>query len=176
MIMLKIYNKLLRINYPIRTSFVRGFQLINKKSLYYTYFFSFFIKCKNILRSKVTKPQKQQTENVYTEMRVISTLNKNGNMLPLKRNIKQTSLRSEEATQRTNMRDLTSQSNVLPGKSIYCQQSQNKQPKTNKNIQLLLSHTEPSQQHVAIIIQQITAAKNSAPRAHQNPPHEIRTS
>lgn len=96
-------------------------------------------------------------------------------MLPLKRNIKQTSLRPEVATHRTNMRDLTSQSNALPGKSIYCQQSQNKQPKSNKNIQLLLSHAEPSQQHVAIIIQQTTAAKNSAPKAHQKPPHEIRT-
>jgi len=38
MIMLKIYNKLLRINHLIETSFVCGFQLINKKSLYYTYF------------------------------------------------------------------------------------------------------------------------------------------
>jgi hypothetical protein len=38
MIMLKIYNELLRINHPIRTSFVCGFQLINKKSLYYAYF------------------------------------------------------------------------------------------------------------------------------------------
>jgi hypothetical protein len=32
--MLKIYNELLRINYPIEISFVCGFQLINKKSLY----------------------------------------------------------------------------------------------------------------------------------------------
>ena len=31
MIMLKIYNELLRINHPIGTSFVCGFQLINKK-------------------------------------------------------------------------------------------------------------------------------------------------
>jgi hypothetical protein len=38
MIILKIYNELLRINYPIETSFVCGFQLSNKKSLYYTYF------------------------------------------------------------------------------------------------------------------------------------------
>ena len=29
--MLKIYNELLRINHPIGTSFVCGFQLINKK-------------------------------------------------------------------------------------------------------------------------------------------------
>jgi len=36
--MLKIYNKLLRINHPIGISFVCGFQLSNKKSLYYTYF------------------------------------------------------------------------------------------------------------------------------------------
>jgi len=36
--MLKIYNELLRINHLIRTSFVCGFQLSNKKSLYYTYF------------------------------------------------------------------------------------------------------------------------------------------
>jgi hypothetical protein len=33
--MLKIYNELLRINHPIGTSFVCGFQLTNKKSLYY---------------------------------------------------------------------------------------------------------------------------------------------
>ena len=38
MIMLKFYNKLLRINHPIETSFVCGFQLSNKKSLHYTYF------------------------------------------------------------------------------------------------------------------------------------------
>jgi len=38
MIMLKIYNELLRINHLIGTSYVCGFQLINKKSLYYTYF------------------------------------------------------------------------------------------------------------------------------------------
>jgi len=38
-------------------------------------------------------------------MRVTSTLNENGNMLPLKRNIKQTSLRPEVATHITNMRD-----------------------------------------------------------------------
>jgi len=38
MIMLKIYNELLRINHPIEISFVFGFQLSNKKSLYYTYF------------------------------------------------------------------------------------------------------------------------------------------
>ena len=29
--MLKMYNELLRINHPIGTSFVYGFQLINKK-------------------------------------------------------------------------------------------------------------------------------------------------
>jgi hypothetical protein len=38
MIMLKFFNELLRINHPIGTFFVCGFQLINKKSLYYTYF------------------------------------------------------------------------------------------------------------------------------------------
>jgi len=37
MIMLKIYNELLRINHPSGT-FVCDFQLNNKKSLYYTYF------------------------------------------------------------------------------------------------------------------------------------------
>jgi hypothetical protein len=37
MIMLIIYNELLMTNHSIRTSFVRGFQLSNKKSLYYTY-------------------------------------------------------------------------------------------------------------------------------------------
>jgi len=36
--MLKIYNELLRIKHLIGTSLVCGFQLINKKSLYYTYF------------------------------------------------------------------------------------------------------------------------------------------
>jgi hypothetical protein len=36
--MLKIYNELLRINHPIGTFFMCGFQLSNKKSLYYTYF------------------------------------------------------------------------------------------------------------------------------------------
>jgi len=36
--MLKIYNEILRINHPIETFFVCGFQLINKKNLYYTYF------------------------------------------------------------------------------------------------------------------------------------------
>jgi len=51
---------------------------------------------------------------------------------------------------------------------MYCQASQstasrakNNQPKSNKNIQLLISHAEPSQQHEAIIIQQTTAAKGS---------------
>jgi len=60
---------------------------------------------------------------------------------------------------------------------MYCQASQstasrakNKQLKTNKNIQLLLSHAELSQQHEAIIIQQTTDAKNSTPRAHQKLP------
>ena len=103
-------------------------------------------------------------------MRVTSTLKLKWEHAPIEKKQKQTSLRPELATHRTNMRDLTSQINALPGKSIYCQQSQNKQPKNNKNIQLLLSHAEPSQQHVAIIIQQTIAAKNSAPRAHQNPP------
>jgi hypothetical protein len=37
MIMLKNYNELLMINHPIGTSFVCGFQLSSKKSLYYTY-------------------------------------------------------------------------------------------------------------------------------------------
>ena len=35
--MLTIYNELLMTNHPIGTSFVCGFQLSNKKSLYYTY-------------------------------------------------------------------------------------------------------------------------------------------
>jgi len=38
MIMLNFFNELLRINHLIGTFFVCGFQLINKKSLYYTYF------------------------------------------------------------------------------------------------------------------------------------------
>ena len=38
MIMLKIYNELLMINHPIEIPFVCGFHMINKKSLYYTYF------------------------------------------------------------------------------------------------------------------------------------------
>jgi hypothetical protein len=38
MIVLEIYNELLRINHLIGTSFVCGFQLSNKKNLYYTYF------------------------------------------------------------------------------------------------------------------------------------------
>jgi uncharacterized protein (UPF0305 family) len=37
MIMLIIYNELLMTNHPIGTSFVCGFQLSNKKNLYYTY-------------------------------------------------------------------------------------------------------------------------------------------
>jgi hypothetical protein len=36
--MLIIYNELITINHPIGTSFVCGFQLSNKKSLYYIYF------------------------------------------------------------------------------------------------------------------------------------------
>jgi len=35
--MLIIYNESLMINHPIETIFVCGFQLSNKKSLYYTY-------------------------------------------------------------------------------------------------------------------------------------------
>jgi len=38
MIMLIIYNELITINHPIGTFFVCGFQLSNKKSLYYIYF------------------------------------------------------------------------------------------------------------------------------------------
>jgi hypothetical protein len=37
MIMLIIYNELITINHPIETFFVCGFQLSNKKSLYYIY-------------------------------------------------------------------------------------------------------------------------------------------
>jgi hypothetical protein len=37
MIILIIYNELLIINHLIGTSFVCGFQLTNKKNLYYTY-------------------------------------------------------------------------------------------------------------------------------------------
>ena len=36
MIMLTIYNELLMTKHPIGTSFVCGFKLSNKKSLYYT--------------------------------------------------------------------------------------------------------------------------------------------
>ena len=38
MIMSIIYNELITINHPIGFSFVCGFPLSNKKSLYYTYF------------------------------------------------------------------------------------------------------------------------------------------
>ena len=52
MIMLTIYNEQLRINQQIETLFI-DFHLINKKSLYYTYFFSFlFIKCKKYIDQK----------------------------------------------------------------------------------------------------------------------------
>ena len=39
MIMLKIYNELLRINHPIGTYFVYGFQLIKKKEFIIYFFF-----------------------------------------------------------------------------------------------------------------------------------------
>jgi len=37
-IMIIIYNELITINHPIGISFVCGFQLSNKKSLYFIYF------------------------------------------------------------------------------------------------------------------------------------------